>query len=190
MVRMRTGLQVLHRVERRVVQVLRRPADTIGDDADVVVTLVCVGERVVHADVGQAADQDQRRRPQPAQHDLEIRSDETRVAPLDDVELVRPAAAATARGRCPAGPRRSARPRCRRVHGRSPPRWAGAPPGRTPRVHRPQRAAATSCSARSTRSAWPGMWGIPTSSTGIAPPCWMSTTTSTGLPTMSGCVGT
>ena len=48
-----------------------------------------VGERVVHADVGQTADEDQRRRPQPAQHDLEIRSDETRVAPLDDVKLVR-----------------------------------------------------------------------------------------------------
>ncbi len=86
---LRTGLQVLHRVERRVVEVLRRPADTVGDDAHVVVTLMGVGERVVHAHVGQAADQDQRRRPQSPQHDLEIRSDETGVAPLDDVELIR-----------------------------------------------------------------------------------------------------
>ena len=69
--------------------VKRRYSGFIGTDfAHVIVALVRVGECVVHAHVGQAADQNQRRRTQPAQHDLEIRSDETRIAPLHDVKLI------------------------------------------------------------------------------------------------------
>ena len=47
-----------------------------------------VGERVVHADIGEATDEDERRRLESAQDDLEFRPDEAGVTPLHDVELV------------------------------------------------------------------------------------------------------
>lgn len=83
----RTGLQVLHGVEGRVVPVLRRAADAVGDDPDVVVPLMGVGERVVHAHIGQTTDEDQRVGLQTPQHDVELGADEPGVPPLDEVKF-------------------------------------------------------------------------------------------------------
>jgi hypothetical protein len=53
----------------------------------VVVVLVAVGEGVVDTDVGQAADEDQGRGPQPLEEDFEIRAEEARVPTFGDAVL-------------------------------------------------------------------------------------------------------
>ena len=84
------GLQVLHGIQGRLVPGAAGAADAVGDDPDVEVALMGVGEGVVHADVGQTSDEHQRRGPQTAQHDLELGAEEPGVPTLDDVELVLP----------------------------------------------------------------------------------------------------
>ena len=84
------ALQVGHRLQRVVVRAGRGAADAVGDDAAAVVVLVGVGERVVHADVGQPADEQQRVRAVGLQDELELGGEERRVAALADEVLVGP----------------------------------------------------------------------------------------------------
>ena len=148
---------------------MRRAADAVGDDPDVEVALVGVGERVVHADVGQSADQDQRRGPQPAQHDLEIGSDETGVAALDDVELVGLAGRSDGSRSVPGWPSTQCTPS---VPSSSRPKSMPLGPMHLLEEHHRnagcRAAASDQLSARSIRSASPGMCGMPTSPTGMS----------------------
>ncbi len=83
----RARLQVLHGVERGLVPAAARTADAVLHDPDVVVTLVCVGEGVVHTHVGETADDHEGRDPQAPQYEVELGADEARVTALDDVDL-------------------------------------------------------------------------------------------------------
>ncbi len=84
----RAGLQVLHGQQRGLVGGQRRAAHRVGGDPHHVVVLVCVGEGVVHADVGEAAEEAQRPRPQAAEQDVEVGAEERRVAAIGHVVLV------------------------------------------------------------------------------------------------------
>src|SRR6266540_3598235 len=77
-----SALQVLHGGKGGVVALDGRAKDTVFEHPDVVVPLVSVSEGVVHADVGQSADQQQGMHVEAPQQDLELGAEEARVAPF------------------------------------------------------------------------------------------------------------
>src|SRR6266545_121657 len=77
-------LEVLHGGKRRVVAPDGRAKHAVFEHPDVVVPLVSVSEGVVHADVGQPADQQQGLHVEASQQDLEVGAEEARVAPFGD----------------------------------------------------------------------------------------------------------
>jgi hypothetical protein len=85
-------LEVLHGGEGGVVALDGRAEDAVLQHPDVVVPLVGVGEGVVHADVGQPADQQQGLHVEAPQQDLELGAEEARVAPLGDEVVALPRA--------------------------------------------------------------------------------------------------
>src|SRR3954471_21824187 len=68
----RVALQVTHRLQRRMVGLVAGPAHAVGEYPYDVVALVGVDERVVDADVGQHADEDEGTDAHATQDDVEV----------------------------------------------------------------------------------------------------------------------
>ena len=75
-------LEVFHGAERRVMPGPRGPDHAVAHHPHVVVVLMAVREGVVHAHIGQAADEDKGRRVQPLQKYLQIGAEEAGVPAL------------------------------------------------------------------------------------------------------------